>query len=225
MAYNVYLGKMLLPVTPAKMQLKINSNNATMTLINEGEINLLKSPGLSDIEFDCLLPNVPYPFARYKNGFERAGTFLEVLEQLKVDKEPFQYIVSRELPNGKGLFASNMTVSLEDYKVTEDSKNGFDIVVTVKLKQYKRYGTKICKITMPQNAGDKPKATTETKRQEKSVNKTQTYTVQKGDTLWNIAKRFYGNGSLYSKIHEANRDKINNPNLIYPGQVLVIPAK
>lgn len=50
-----------------------------------------------------------------------------------------------------------------------------------------------------------------------------TYTVKKGDCLWNIAKKYYGKGSLYTKIYEANRDKIKNPNLIYPGQVLKIP--
>lgn len=50
-----------------------------------------------------------------------------------------------------------------------------------------------------------------------------TYTVKKGDCLWNIAKKYYGKGSLYTKIYDANRDKIKNPNLIYPGQVLKIP--
>lgn len=51
----------------------------------------------------------------------------------------------------------------------------------------------------------------------------ETYTVVKGDCLWNIAKKFYGSGNQYSRIYNANRDKIKNPNLIYPGQVLVIP--
>ena len=50
-----------------------------------------------------------------------------------------------------------------------------------------------------------------------------TYTVKKGDYLWNIAKQFYGNGAMYTKIYDANTNKIANPNLIYPGQVFVIP--
>ena len=50
------------------------------------------------------------------------------------------------------------------------------------------------------------------------------YTVKSGDCLWNIAKMYYGNGSKYTVIYEANKDKINNPNLIYAGQVLTIPA-
>lgn len=53
----------------------------------------------------------------------------------------------------------------------------------------------------------------------------QTYTVVKGDCLWKIAQKFYGNGSQYTKIYEANKGTIGgNPNLIYPGQVLTIPG-
>lgn len=49
------------------------------------------------------------------------------------------------------------------------------------------------------------------------------HTVKKGDCLWNIAKAYYGNGAQYTKIYEANKDKIKNPNLIYPNQVFLIP--
>ena len=68
------------------------------------------------------------------------------------------------------------------------------------------------------------------KTKEKSVNSTsssdnaeRTYTVKKGDCLWNIAKQFYGDGSKYKKIYDANTKKIADPNLIYVGQVFVIP--
>ena len=53
----------------------------------------------------------------------------------------------------------------------------------------------------------------------------QTYTVVKGDTLSRIAKQFYGNASRWKRIYEANTDQIKNPDLIKPGQVLVIPPK
>ena len=53
--------------------------------------------------------------------------------------------------------------------------------------------------------------------------KDQTYTVVKGDCLSKIAKRFLGSGKEWKKIWEANRDKIKNPDLIYPGQVLILP--
>lgn len=49
------------------------------------------------------------------------------------------------------------------------------------------------------------------------------YTVQSGDTLSKIAKKYYGNGAKYPVIFEANREVIENPDLIYPGQRLRIP--
>ncbi len=51
-----------------------------------------------------------------------------------------------------------------------------------------------------------------------------TVTVQPGFTLWGIAQERYGNGVLYVQVFEANRDKIRNPDLIYPGQVLSVPG-
>jgi nucleoid-associated protein YgaU len=51
----------------------------------------------------------------------------------------------------------------------------------------------------------------------------QTYTVQSGDSLWKIAKHFYGDGAQYMQIYYANRDKISDPDRINVGWELVIP--
>jgi LysM repeat protein len=50
-----------------------------------------------------------------------------------------------------------------------------------------------------------------------------TYTVQAGDSLSKISRQFYGNANEYMKIFEANRDRLDDPNRIQPGQQLVIP--
>uniref|UniRef100_UPI000FD794C0 LysM peptidoglycan-binding domain-containing protein n=1 Tax=Solirhodobacter olei TaxID=2493082 RepID=UPI000FD794C0 len=49
-------------------------------------------------------------------------------------------------------------------------------------------------------------------------------TVQPGYTLWGIAKASYGQGILYVKVFDANREQIRDPNLIYPGQVFAVPG-
>lgn len=49
------------------------------------------------------------------------------------------------------------------------------------------------------------------------------YTVKPGDTLSKIAKEHLGDANAYMKIFEANRDKLSNPDLIKPGQVLTLP--
>lgn len=224
-AYDVYLDKCLLPVTPEKIDIKINSNNKTVTLINEGEINILKKAGLTDVEMTCLIPQVKYPFAVYKSGFKGANYFLDYFEQLKTSKKPFQFIACRRLPSGKKLFNTNLTVSMEDYKITEDVKNGFDLSVKVSLKQYRDYGTKTVNVTIQ---ASKPKVSAEPQRPaptSPAPTAAQTYTVVKGDCLWNIAKKFYGSGAKYTVIYNANKGVIGgNPNLIYPGQTFTIPA-
>ena len=50
------------------------------------------------------------------------------------------------------------------------------------------------------------------------------YEVVSGDSLLKIAKREYGNASEWNRIYDANRDLLNDPNKIYPGQKLKIPA-
>lgn len=54
---------------------------------------------------------------------------------------------------------------------------------------------------------------------------TQTYTTQKGDTLWSLATRFYGDGRQWKKIYEANRDVLPSSSEVAVGVALVIPAK
>jgi nucleoid-associated protein YgaU len=52
---------------------------------------------------------------------------------------------------------------------------------------------------------------------------TQWHEVKKGETLWKIAEQYYGDGNLYPKIFEANRDTLKDPNRINIGQKLRIP--
>ena len=230
MAYYFYMDKMLCPVAPSKLQMKIKGQNKTLTLINEGEVNTLKKAGLTEVSFDLLLPNVKYPFATYKSGFQDAKYFLSEIEKLKTNKKPFQFIVTRTFPNGKMLFDTNMKVSLEDYTIKEDSKDGFDVVVSIKLKQYREYSTKTCNVTF---VDSKPKVSVENTRPSNNApTSNKTHTVVKGDCLWAIAQKYYGNGSKYPVIYEANKtliDSVNNKYgnskyTIYSGQVLTIPA-
>jgi nucleoid-associated protein YgaU len=56
------------------------------------------------------------------------------------------------------------------------------------------------------------------------VPKIETTTVSRGDSLWRISRLAYGAGARYAVIYGANEDQIRNPNLIYPGQIFVLPA-
>lgn len=141
--YYVYLNKLQLPVTPAALSMKINGQNKTVNLINDGEISIIKQPGLTDISFEFMIPHTKYPFASYgAGGFLGAQAILSYLEQLKTGLKPFQYIVSR-MQGNKLLYSTNIKVTLESYDITESADNGLDLMCSVALKQYRPYSTKI----------------------------------------------------------------------------------
>lgn len=218
--YSFFIDGMELPIAPQKLTVKIKGNNKTLTLINEGDINFLRAPGLTEITFDAVLPMLgQYSFA---NGYRRPDSYLNKLESLITDKEPFRFLVSRVAPSGRLLYDTNMKVSLENYTVTEDATKGPDVTVSITLKQYISYSTKTVTVVKPKPE-KKPVVQQKKKRETSSAPKVKTYTVKSGDCLWNIAKKYYGNGAQYTKIYNANKGKIKNPNLIYPGQVLTIP--
>ena len=218
--YYFYMGSVLLPIAPEKFTWKVKNANQTMTLINEGEINFLTNAGLTEFEFDALIPAVKYPFAVYDDGFKSPAYFTDYFEKLKTEKKPFQFIVSRKMPDGKLLFDNNISVSLESYTVTEQAKEGFDLLVSFKLKQYKPYGTKIVRVSGTTATVTEQRDQTDSPKPKQNT----TWTVKKGDTLWNIAKKVYGDGYKYTKIYEANKNQIEDPNMIYPGQEFIIPA-
>ena len=58
---------------------------------------------------------------------------------------------------------------------------------------------------------------------ENSAETSETYTVKSGDTLSDLAMRCYGDASAYMRIYEANRTRLDNPDVIHPGMVLTIP--
>lgn len=210
--YQLYLDGTLFPIAPSKIQMKITNQNKTVTLINEGEVSLLKLPGLTELEFDLRLPQQNYPFAEYENGFRDAGPYLELLATLKVEKKPFYCKLLRKRPDGFRLYDTELYVSLEEYSVKEDVSDGMDMTVSVKLKQFRPYQTK--SLSPQDESGTVQVTAAKPKRETKQPVKS--YTVKKGDNLWKICKKELGDGSKCWEI--AKKNNIKNPNLIYPGQ-------
>ena len=214
MSYACYLGGVELP-TPAKLTVKIKSKNKTLILLNEGEINFLRTPGLSEIVLPLTLPML--------TGSRSPDYYLGMLERLKASKAPTQFILVRVSPDGRTLYDTNMRVSVEDYNIVEDAKEGLDVSVDVNLKQWRSYGTKTVKVEQPAENTQVQTVSVEKERDASTAPTAKTYTVKAGDTLWALAAKYYGSGAQYTKIYNANTDKISNPNLIYVGQVLTIP--
>lgn len=137
--YKFYLGKVKVP-TPGKLEIKVKSANKVIRLATDGEMNLIRQPGLSEFKFKILLPMI---------GSEKGPDFyLKYLEGLMSSGKPFQFIINRTDGYTKEFFSEklelvgNTAVTLESFDVIEDANNGDDIEVGVVLKKYVHYGTK-----------------------------------------------------------------------------------
>lgn len=146
--YYVYLDKCLLPVSPGRIVTETASGSKSVTLIDGGEVNVLKDPKLTAVRLDFLIPQKNYPFLMGGTENKGARYYIDYLRSLKESKRPFQFIVSRMRGDDAYLFSTNIKVSLEDYTLTEDAGNGSDIQAAVKLKQYRDYRVRKVKLSL-----------------------------------------------------------------------------
>lgn len=210
--HTFYLGSIFFPISPATLNIRINNQNKTVTLMNEGEINILKSEKLKDISFEVLIPNQRYPFAKYLGGVLPMQYYTEQISTLKNLKKPVQFIVLRKGSS----YSTNLKVSIEDYEITEDADSlGRDIKISLKLKEYKDKSNLLMQVIGLVN-GVYQYVTNESRESNKTTPKT--YTVKNGDTLYSIAKKQLGDGSYTSKLQELN--KLPNSIDLTAGQVI-----
>ena len=219
------------PITPSELTIKVGSNNKVVTLINEGDINILKSPSLVEVTFEARFPMRKYPYSRNYSDFKN---YHDKFKELKEDKKSFRFIVARTTPNGKRTWDTNLLMALEEYELKESADEGDDVIISFKLKQFKEYGVKTVKIVSA-----KPDTTSTSNKSRNNDNKTKDskqYVVKSGDCLWNIAKKFYGSGAKWKTIYNANKSAIeadakkhgkkssSNGHWIWPGLKLTIPS-
>ncbi len=221
MAYQILLGGMLFPVAPEKIDVKIQSNNTTISLIDGAQMNILKTPKLSDISFSVELPGQPgRSYAVYENSFQPPGYFLQKLEQMALAKQPVLFQVVRVLPDGFSLHNTAVRVSIEDYTITDNAKEGFDTILKLSLKQYTQKNT----YTASLKAALDGSTAVSVQRQRTippstPVLQTSMITAMAGQTLWTIAKKYLGDGSKYKDLAAMNG--ISNSG-VKPGQTIKV---
>lgn len=214
-----------IPILPASFQISVDNGHQTVDVQTKGEVVILGKKGLKTLELSSFFPNVDYPFAAYAK-----------------DRDPYEYVKKIESWMEKPIRVTitetnvNLRFVIQSFSYGEPDGTG-DIEYTLSLKEYRKPG---------KNTGQGSSSTGQSAEEDgrkllkrPAKNAPKTYVVKKGDNLWNLAKKFYGSGSKYKKLYQANKSVIEkeakkrgrtssaNKGVdgwwIYPGTKLVVP--
>ena len=202
---------MRLPVTPSEFIVSLGNKIETVNVTEVGDVNIAGTGNLMSIQLSSFFPNRDYSFVfpvssdppsvEVSTPYDYIGYF----QDWKNNKTVLKFVI----PSNNVV---NVPVLLEEISYGEKDASG-DVYYTLSLREYRQ---------LKLNASIDTQAANEVRSVENAPKPPQEYTVVSGDTLWAIAKKYYGNGSLYPKIAEANG--LKNPHLIYPGDVFIIPG-
>lgn len=208
--FNGEKEKIRLPVLPEEFQMSMGSKDQSVDIVNLGEILVAQSRPATEFSFSSFLPSATFPGIQFSHIYE-PKTIRDKLIGWKNEKKPVHLIITglnvdtycritKFAPTEKGGDVGTVHYSI-----------GFKEFRETKVRQVK-VEIKTAKATVSANTARTDNTTTP-----------KTYTIQRGDCLWNIAKRFLGSGAKYMQIYNLNRNILKSPNLIYAGQVITLP--
>jgi nucleoid-associated protein YgaU len=204
-------SKLRLPVNPESLSVSSPFGFEDINVNRLGEITIIGFRELKEYSFSSFFPRDYNPtYCEYTN-IPRPWDVINLLERWRGTRQPCRFIVTGTLIN------TPVTIRELNYEPDKAGNPG-DIYYSITLKEFRPVS-----FAKVKTSGNKASATSKPKRPSaKSTPKT--YDVKKGDSLWKIAQRVYGDGSKWRQIYEANKKVIGkNPNEIKPGMKLVIP--
>lgn len=189
-------------VNPARLTVTRPNENRVRSLAMGGTVNIWGGRGLREVKLTTFLPAPNSPFY---NGQE-PETVLTMLKSWQDSGDPVRLIISGSDINDAFL--------IEDVSETL-AEGDRDVGLTLTLREYK---FKSALATLAGGSGGASSAATPKRTDERVA--PQTYTVKKGDTLWDIACRFYGDGTKWGTI--AAKNGVADPRKLQIGKVLTL---
>lgn len=198
------------PVNPFSISEDGKKMFETFDIMYKGEVDYpsKKAKAIKTLSMNVLLPEEYEPYCNYEN-IPKPAEVMEKLEKWSNSEEPVRLIITE--------YNFNELVHLSSYPVNTDASDVGARRVDLSFRIVNEDGDEGSEVVEEETPAPtlKPRPKEVPKKSE---------TVKKGDSLWKIAKKAYGDGSQYKKIYEANKYIIgSNPNLIKPGQKLIIP--
>lgn len=204
-----------LPTNPEELDITSVQAIEKYEVLKLGQIAIPTHMELKEYSFECEFPHERLHYVETSGRFRDADYYIRQFEKWRDNLTPVRFIAS----NGIG-DDINTLVLIEELTITEKAGEEGDKYISFNLVEYKEFGKKAVVVQVTENVAT---AVKEVSVPEVSPKSSGSHTVVSGDTLYGIAKKYYSDGNQYTKIANANKNIIKNPNLIYPGQKLVIP--
>lgn len=200
-----------LPVNPAEFTVTSPFGVHRINVAHLGEVSIPGERNLKDVTFESFFPREYNPNYCEYNGFMNPRKWVLQMETWRDTRKSIRLLIT-----GTNV---SIPVLIEEFDIRpERAGHVGDIYYSMSCVQFRepvvkkleKKGTAVKGISTSRSTDSKTIGTS--------------YTVKKGDSLWTIAKRVYGNGADLEKIYQANKNVIGkNKDLILPGQKLVLP--
>lgn len=218
--------KYQLPVNPESITIKVNGRTTTSeidklgTLIHKGKRDAMT------VSFSSFFPKTwdSNYCACKKGNFKTPAKMHSWILSLMGAANPLHFVLTG------GPMALNIYAVITSYSPKEEGGDTGTIQYSIEMKEYRSV-----MVTKYKKLIKKTTKTTQSKKRVNNTVKKKTYIIKSGDCLWNIAKKYYGNGAQYTKIYNANKSVLekaakshgfsssNGGNRVWPGTKLTIP--
>lgn len=201
-----------IPVLPEKLSIRSSTKVDKVSVLSLGEVARIGDLGLRTVKWSSYFPSE-----------SEAIDVIKFLQANRNEKKPIRLILTGFDLDINGLFA----IDAIDYE--ERAGEVGDIYYSISLVEWKNYAPRRIEIMRPAGTS-KEVAVIKPEPRPGEPEKPKKIVVRAGDSLWALAKKYYGNGGRYPELYEKNREIIDARNrltgairyTIYPGQEFVL---
>ncbi|WP_315168672.1 LysM peptidoglycan-binding domain-containing protein [Metaclostridioides mangenotii] len=204
------------PVIPSKVGSSGSVDVSRTVIIKFGEISAFAGKNLETVELESFFPKHVSTYCQYTD-FPPPEECVKRMKRWRDEGWILRLIVTD--PD----LDINMECIITHFESDKHNGSG-DVYYSLSIEEYRRF--KIPLADIPGNGNTQETKKPDTNNNQNSTGQQQqqrTHIVKRGDTLWGLAKKYYGSGSKYPVIFNANKNLIKNPDDIKDGWKLVIP--